>query len=347
MKILILGGTVFIGRHLVQTSVSRGHQVTLFNRGQTNPDLFPTVDRLHGDRDGNLNSLQGRRWDAVIDLSTYVPRIARASALLLADSVDHYTFISSLAVYAEFTKPGIKEDCPVGTLVDETVEEKTPQTFGPLKALCERVVDAAMPGRVLNVRPGLVVGPFDPTDRFTYWPHRIAQGGEVLAPGRPDRQIQIIDVQDLAEWIVKMVEMGRTGIYNAVGPDDVLRMQGLLEECKAVISKEMSFTWVSEEFLLKEGVVPYTEMTLWLPRTDETVNCRKAISAGLSFRPLVETIQRTLAWDATRPPDVERIRGLKPHREAQLLARWRETRPKGSDATGEDDHNFQPRHIAK
>src|SRR5579872_4273010 len=232
MKLLILGGTVFLGRHIVEAALARGHEVTLFNRGQHNPDLFPEVEKLRGDRNGDLAALQGRQWDAAIDTSGFVPRVVRASAEALANAVKHYTFISSISVYADFTKLGIDESSPVAKLVDESVEEVTGETYGGLKALCEQAAEEALPGKVLIVRPGLIVGPDDQTDRFTYWPYRVAQGGEMLAPGRPAHQEQFIDVRDLAQWIVRMVEAGKTGVYNATGPDYVLSTQQLLEVCK-------------------------------------------------------------------------------------------------------------------
>lgn len=209
MKILVLGGTRFLGRHIVEAALAGGHDITLFNRGQNNPDLFPEVEKLRGNRDGDLSALQGRQWDAVIDTCGFVPRIVQASAALLADSVRHYTFISSISVYADFSKPAMNENAPVGTMQDESIEEITAETYGPLKALCERTAEKAMPGRVLHIRPGYIVGPFDPTDRFTYWPRRVATGGEMLAPGRPDSQIQFVDVRDLANWIIRMVETGK------------------------------------------------------------------------------------------------------------------------------------------
>lgn len=215
MKILVLGGTRFLGRHIVEAALAGGHDITLFNRGQNNPDLFPEVEKLRGNRDGDLSALQGRQWDAVIDTCGFVPRIVQASAALLADSVRHYTFISSISVYADFSKPAMNENAPVGTMQDESIEEITAETYGPLKALCERTAEKAMPGRVLHIRPGYIVGPFDPTDRFTYWPRRVATGGEMLAPGRPDSQIQFVDVRDLANWIIRMVETNRTGVFNA------------------------------------------------------------------------------------------------------------------------------------
>lgn len=325
MRLLVLGGTVFLGRHLVEAAVGRGHTVTIFNRGQANPDLFPEVEKLRGSRDGDLIVLQGRRWDAVLDTSGYVPRIVRASAELLADAANHYTFISSISAYADFSKPDFDESAPVGKLTDESVEEVNGDTYGPLKALCEQTVEQAMPGRTLVIRPGLIVGPYDPTDRFTYWPHRVAQGGEVLAPGRPERQIQIIDARDLAEWTLRMVEAEQTGAYHATGPDYALTMGQLLETCKTVSHSDARFAWVSESCLLEAGATPWMELPLWIPESDasstgfQRANVSKAISAGLTFRPLAETAQDTLAWDAARPADREWRAGLKPEREQHLL----------------------------
>jgi 2'-hydroxyisoflavone reductase len=329
MKLLIIGGTVFLGRHLVEAARERGHQITLFNRGQHNPDLYPDIEKLRGDRDGDLSTLRGLRWDAAIDTCGYVPRVVRASAELLADAVDHYTFISSISVYADFGVLGIDERSAVGTLADAAVEDITGETYGPLKALCEQAAEQAMPGRVLTIRPGLIVGPHDPTDRFTYWPHRTAQGGDVLAPGRPEHRTQIIDVRDLAAWIVRMAEAGQVGIYNATGPDYPLTIGRLLEECKAVSGRDAHFEWVAERFLLDAGVTPWSEVPLWVPEEDpenkgfDSVNCGKAIDAGLRFRPLADTVRDTLAWDATRPADLERRAGLKRECEAELLEAWR------------------------
>lgn len=322
LKLLIIGGTRFLGRHLVESVLASGHELTLFNRGRNNPDLFPDVEKLRGDRGGDLSALRGRNWDAVIDTCGYVPRLVRASAQVLADTTGHYTFISSISVYADFNKPGMDENAPLGTLQDESVEEITDMTYGPLKALCEKAAEEAMPGRVLAVRPGYIVGPHDPTDRFTYWPRRVAQGDEMVAPGRPDSPVQFIDVRDLAEWIVRMVENKQVGVYNATGPDYTLTMQQLLETCKSVSGSNARFIWVSEEFLAEHKV----ELPIWVPDSEiggATINCEKAIAAGLKFRPLANTIQATLSWDATRPPNLERHADLKPGQEAQLLKAWR------------------------
>jgi 2'-hydroxyisoflavone reductase len=264
MKLLILGGTVFLGRHLVQAALARGHEVTLFNRGQHNPNLFPNVEKLRGDRDNNLSSLKDRTWDAVIDTSGYIPRLVQASAQLLKNNVNHYTFISSISAYQGLSLPNQDETASVGKLSDETIEEITTETYGPLKALCEEVIKTLFPSRALIIRPGLIVGSHDPTDRFTYWVHRVARGGEVLAPGRPERQIQIIDVRDLAEWTVKMAETQNIGIYNAIGPDYHLTMQHLLNLCKSVSGSDARFCWVDEELLEHHGVEPWTE----LPQTN-------------------------------------------------------------------------------
>ena len=330
MKLLILGGTVFLGRALVEAALARGHEVTLFNRGQHNPDLFPHVEKLRGDRDpsvgAGLDALKGRTWDAVIDPSGYFPRLVRASAELLADHVAHYTFISSISVFADFKTPGMDEAAPVGKIADETVEQITGETYGPLKALCEQAAARAMPGRTLTIRPGLIVGPHDPTDRFTYWPVRIARGGEVLAPNRPDYVVQIVDVRDLAEWNIRMVEAKQVGVFNATGPDYPLTMGRVLSESKAVTGSDATFTWVSEEFLQQQGATPWTEVTLWLPEKGNegfsTVNVGKAIGAGLTFRPLADTIRDTLAWDAARPADTVWRNGIKPEREEAWLKAW-------------------------
>jgi len=329
MKLLILGGTRFLGRAMVEIARQQKHQVTLFNRGQTNPHLFPDVEKLHGDRDGDLAALQGRRWDAVIDTSGYFPRVVQQSAGLLAGAVDHYTFISSLSVYADFSQPAMDESAPLGKLHDETVEEITGETYGPLKALCEKAVQQAMPRRALIVRPGLIVGPHDPTDRFTYWPHRVAQGGEVLAPGKPSSPVQFIDVRDLAGWTIRMIETKQTGTYNATGPERPLPMEQLLKTCQQVSGSDAAFTWVGEEFLLENNVSPWVEITLWMPASDPSTagfhsfDCNKAVAAGLAFRPLADTVRDTLEWHETRPEDHEWRAGLKPAREARLLQAWK------------------------
>ncbi|CAN5234610.1 SDR family oxidoreductase [soil metagenome] len=325
MDVLILGGTGFLGRHLVEAALGEGHRVTLFNRGFTEPGLFPEVEKIGGDREVDLSALRGRSWDAVIDTCGYVPRVVRASAGLLAGAVDHYTFVSSISVYSDDIAPGADEEAPVRELQDPMVEEVTGETYGGLKALCELAAEQEMTGRVLNVRPGLISGPHDPTDRFTYWPRRIAAGGEVLAPDHKERRVQYIDVRDLAAWIVKMSEETRTGTYNATGPDYELQMGRLLEECKALGGAGADIVWVSEDFLVEKGVEPFTELPLWVPREYAAmlaIDCSRAIETGLTFRPLAETIEDVLDWDRARAADREPAAGLRPEREQELLRAW-------------------------
>lgn len=342
MKLLILGGTMFLGRHLTEAALARGHEVTLFNRGQHNPELFPEAEKLRGERDGGLGALRGREWDAVIDTSGFVPRVVRASAELLAPSVGRYVFVSSLSVFADFSRPVEDENAPLGALADESAEELTGESYGPMKAMCERAVEEALPGRALNIRPGLIVGPHDTTVRFVYWPRRVARGGEVLAPGRPEAKVQFIDARDLAEWTLRMTEAGAAGVYNATGPATPLTFGELLEECRRVSRSDARFTWVDEKFLLGAGVEPWSELPLWLPeegggdyrfRYFQSVGIAKALAAGLTFRPLAETIRDTLEWDASQGgaraaegkggvamPD----KTLAAERERALLAAWRD-----------------------
>lgn len=334
MKLLLLGGTVFLGRHIAAYALERGHRVTLFHRGQQNPQLFPEAEKLYGDRDGDLKALQAGRWDAVIDTSGYVPRVVGDSARLLADRCDHYAFISSISVYADVREAGADESQPVGQLGDETVEEIDGETYGPLKALCEKVVADAYPEGALIIRPGLIVGPHDPTDRFSYWPHRIALGGEVLAPGSPRHPVQVIDVRDLAQWTVRAVEQRTTGVYNATGPDGSLDLGSLFDACRDAAGSRATFTWVSEEFLLEHGVAPWTEIPLWMPRSSGSdglmqVSIERAVGAGLTFRPLSETVADTLEWLA-EPGDRDWKAGMNSERERELLALWRTPSPRST-----------------
>ncbi len=330
MNLLILGGTVFLGRHLVEAARAAGHTVTLFNRGQHNPDLFPDVEKRRGDRTTieGLEPLRGRTFDAVIDTCGYVPRVVRASAELLAGSVGHYTFVSSVSAYADFKTLGTNENAPVARADDPSVETVTGETYGPLKVLCEEAAEAALPGRVFSVRAGLIVGPHDPTDRFTYWPARVDRGNDVLAPGDPDARVQFIDVRDLAGWMVRAVEAGKTGVYNVTGPDYPLTMGELLGTCRRVSGSDANLVWASERFLADQNVAPWSDMPLWVPSGDpdmagfSAVNCDKAIHDGLSFRPLDETARDTLAWAKTRPADHAWRAGITPEREAELLAAW-------------------------
>jgi len=339
MKLLILGGTVFLGRHIVDAALARGHQVTLFNRGRHGSELFPGVERLTGDRDAKLDALRGRSWDAVIDTCGYFPRVVRQSADLLRDAVGHYTFVSSISVYKDIPGANADESTPVGTLDDPTVETITGETYGPLKALCEQVVQAELGARAFIVRPGLLVGPHDPSGRFTYWVTRIAQGGDVLAPGDPDMQVEFIDTRDGAEWMVRCAEDGVTGVQNMTGPRAALSMREFLEAARATLNPAANLVWVPEDFLLERKVTPWTEVPLWIPKADQgmlSVSIERALAAGLAFRSLAETLRDTLAWatgpDAIRTPP-ERISagpkpqiGLTPERERELLDDWRRTK---------------------
>jgi len=333
MKVLILGGTRFLGRHLAQSALKAGHEVTLFNRGQSAPDdTTDGVETLIGDRDGALSALAGRSWDVVIDTSGYVPRIVRQSAELLRDAVDRYIFVSSVSAYADLSRPGVDESSEVLRLPEaEEDSEDVPRHYGALKAACEAELESLLPGRVLIVRPGLIVGPHDTTDRFTYWPSRIARGGETLAPGNPDARVQFIDVRDLADWIVRMAEERAAGVYNAVGPQSELRMRDFLKTCVHAVGSDSRLTWVDETFLLERGAGPWIELPLWLPPQGETapfahmmsVDGKAAFSAGLLCRPLEHTVRDTAAWDAARGGGEPRRAGLAPEREAELLAAWR------------------------
>jgi 2'-hydroxyisoflavone reductase len=327
-RILVLGGTGFLGPAIVEAARPRGHVLTLFNRGKTNPGLFPDVEQLHGDRDGKLDALRGRSWDAAIDTSGYVPRIVSMSAELLAPAVSRYLFVSTISVYADGMPPGSGEEAPLATVPDPKTEEVR-EHYGGLKALCEKAAEAALPGRVCVVRPGLIVGPRDPTDRFTYWPVRAARAGEVLAPGDGKDPVQVVDVRDLASWMVALVERGVVGTYNAAGPARTLTMSELLAACAAAAETSPALTWVPAAFLEKEGVSPWSDLPAWVPAGPDAgitqVSNARAVAQGLRFRPVVQTARDTLAWWRTLPEERRaKLRaGLSPEREAEVLARWR------------------------
>lgn len=327
MKVLILGGTRFVGRALVEAALARGDEVTLFNRGISSPGLFTDVERVQGDRDGGLAGLHGRSWDVVIDTCGYVPRLVGESVQLLADAVGLYVFISSISVYADPVSPHSDEHAPLAAMADPELEAVTNETYGPLKVLCEREVTRVMNGRALLVRPGLIVGPHDPTDRFTYWPARIASGGEVLAPGTPSAPVQFIDVRDLATWIFEAIREGLTGPLNVTGPAEVLQMNELLETCQEVSGAASSLTWVEDQFLLDNELRPFADLPFWLPAAENgimQVSIARALEKGLRTRPLAETIRDTLDWAAGRPADHQWRAGLPPDQEAALLGAWHE-----------------------
>jgi 2'-hydroxyisoflavone reductase len=322
MRLLVLGGTKFLGRAAVEAAVARGHEVTLFNRGETNPELFPELEKLRGDRDGGLSTLEGREWDAVIDPSGYVPRIVRDSAELLRDSVGHYLFVSSGSVYADPYVPGYDETAATVELEDAKSEDVM-RDYGALKAACEEVVREVFPEAHTNVRAGLLVGPHDGSGRFTYWPLRLSLGGEVLAPASPERWMQLIDVRDLGAWLVTVCERRVSGTFNASG--EPIPLGDVLAACD-----EAELVWVDEDFLLEQGVGPWMELPLWVPAEAEAflqMSVSKATAAGLAFRPLEETARDTLAW--ARAAGAELVThteygnaGLDPAREAELLQAW-------------------------
>ena len=347
MKLLVLGGTVFLGRHVAESALQRGHSVTLFNRGTREVPFAGDgagagrVESLKGDRYLDLSALAGRRWDAVVDTCGFIPSAVRATAERLASAVAHYTFVSSGSVYDPISAPDYDETAPVGTIDAATLaavearvraegasQETLGAAYGPLKALCEEAAEAAMPGRVLSVRAGLIVGPFDRSDRFTYWVRRLARAGEVLAPAPADQPVQLVDVRDLAAWIVRMAEERRSGVYNATGPERRTSLGTILEVSARALGTHPRFVWAEESFLLEQKVAPWTGLPLWVPQENPatrfmlTADCAPAVAAGLTFRPLSETVRATREWDEARDePPLQA--GLADEREQEILAAWR------------------------
>jgi len=336
LRILILGGTGFTGPYQIQYALDRGHQVTTFNRGRTNPELFRgKVERLTGDRNGDLSALEGREWDVVIDNPTTLPRWVRDVGRILQGKTGHYVFISTISVYADTSRPGMDEDSPLLSFNGDPLEVTQEQLrdnlglYGPLKAAAEREAEKWFPGRTTIIRPGLIVGPGDQSDRFTYWPVRIARGGEVLAPGNPTDPVQIIDARDLAEWTIRVVEQQAFGVYNATGPAARLSIAEMLYGIRAVTSANVRFTWVDADFLASQRVRPWSHMPVWVPFTPQTagfadVSIARALARGLTFRPLAVTAKDTLDWFETLPDERKsQLRaGLPAEREAEVLAAW-------------------------
>jgi 2'-hydroxyisoflavone reductase len=341
LKILVLGGTGLIGPPLVEYAVARGHEITLFNRGKTRAHLFPQLEKLRGDRADDLKSLEaevasGRRWDAVIDNTAAIPRWVTASANLLSTASDYYLYTSSISAYAEHATPGADESAALGEISPEeeakvqSPNDITGQNFGPLKARCEEEARKAFVDKQsCVVRPGLIVGQGDASDRFTYWPARIARGGEILAPGNPDDPVQFIDCRDLGEWYVRLVERRVTGIFNGVGPRSPMTIAGMLYGIRATVSNEISFTWVPADFLAAREVQPWVHMTVWIPPEDEyagfaTNSIDRALDAGLTFRPLADTAVATLEYWNSLPEDrrAEPRAGCPSELERKVLAEW-------------------------
>lgn len=338
LRILILGGTGFIGPHEVRYALDRGHEVTLFNRGRTNAELFDDVETLIGDRDGELGALEGRQWDAVIDNSGFYPRWVRDSARLLEPSVGRYLFVSSISAYdlTRYTADHDEFTAPIATMQDPTDESDPPYgpNYGARKALCEKEAVDAFGDRAVIIRPGQIVGPGEPTDRIRYWVSRVDRGGEVLIPGDPSDRVQMIDVRDMTAWMVRLLEQEESGPYNATGPQAPLTMAGFVHAVRAVLSSDPRFTWVSESFLAERDLVgryilPWAPSGLGaLTRT----NVGRALNTGLTYRPLAETLidvreeLRAAGPGGIEPTLFSRL-GVEPERERELLAEWAARRP--------------------
>ena len=335
LRILILGGTGFTGPYQIHYALGRGHKVTTFNRGKTHPSETPAeVEQLVGDRNGKLDALKNRQWDVVIDNPTTLPAWVRDAAQVLKGNVERYVFTSTISVYGEI-KQGVDESAPLAKYegpdpYQETLEAMKAsgyKTYGPLKALSEKEAEKWFPGKALIIRPGLIVGPRDETDRFTYWPVRIDRGGEVLAPGDPKDPVQLIDARDLAEWTIRMVENREAGIYNATGPAKPLGIGEMLDGIKQAEKSNATFTWMNEEFLTQQKVEPWSDMPVWTGKESglARTSIKRALSKGLTFRPLGDTARDTLAWFKSLPQDRQsKLRaGLTPERETEVLAAWK------------------------
>jgi 2'-hydroxyisoflavone reductase len=334
-SILILGGTGFIGPHMVRYAVERGHEVTILTRGRSQTKV-ERVEHLIADREGDLGVLSRRRWDVVLDNNARDYRWVTRSTRALKDATGLYLFVSSISAYRtdamSYATAGRVLESPI---IDERAERFTPPAtwkdgdqapYGLSKAIAENLVHAAFPGRATIVRPGLIVGPTDPTDRFTYWPVRIDEGGEVLAPGNPNHASQVIDQRDLTEWIVRLAENGTTGDFNATGPVTRMSMAEMLYGCRAVTAAPVSFTWVPEDFLAEQKVAVWTQVPAWAPGDPLMyVSVQRAVEAGLTFRPLALTALDTIQWDKARPAAerAKRAAGMSRAREAELLSLWR------------------------
>jgi 2'-hydroxyisoflavone reductase len=334
--LLILGGTGFIGPHLTDVAMARGWKVTHFNRGKRAPDGVPGVETLIGDRKGELDALRGRKWDVVIDDTGYIPKFVKMSADLLAPNVGYCLFVSSISAYASFAKPN-DASSPTGVLTNINEDKVTNESYGPMKALCERYSMEAFKGRCSVVRPGYIVGPLDPTDRFTYWPVRVSRGGEMLGPGTPQDPVQIIDVRDLVAWMMTLVEARTLGYFNGVSSPREFTIGDIIATSKqAIPDNNTTVTWVPEAFLFKQWKPEEVDIPPWSPMTGEYAGAsltdnRNALATGLTIRPLADTVRDTYEWFRTLPAErQEKLRaGLNPEVEAATLQAWHASQKAG------------------
>ena len=328
MKWLVIGGSQFVGRHLVAVLAARGDAVTVFNRGKTATQWPPGIELRQGDRKGDLSALAAGEWDAVVDTCGYLPRDVARMADTLHGRVGRYVFVSSISVYASFAQAN-DEASPIGRIDDADTETVDGRTYGPLKALCDQAITARFGDRALLIRPGLIVGPHDPTQRFTYWPARVARAAEgetVLAPGAPGDGVQVIDVRDLVAFMIAAVEAGRSGAFNATSTPHTLTIGALLEACATVAGTRPHWHWAAPEALAQCGLEGWSDLPVWVPAVDDhagfaLADTRAAQAAGLRTRPIAETIADTLAWYRTLPAEQQAFTkaGLSPEREAAAL----------------------------
>jgi 2'-hydroxyisoflavone reductase len=322
MKLLLLGGTGFVGRHLVEYALERNHEVTLFNRGLSGRELFPNIETIIGDREKSHEALKGRTFDAVVDTNAKSPKVARAAATLFKSQAKHYTFISSMSVYKSLTDGEINESSSVSELNLDDLEDTTSRTFGARKALCERWIHDEVGEKLLVLRPGLIVGPHDVSDRFTYWPVRIAHGGDIIAPSDGSDAVRFIDVRDFASWTIRMIEAAECGVFNAVGPTAPLTMKRFLEECVRTCNPSSKLLWTPTDLLEKHGISAWTDIPVWMPGLSQ-ISIIKAEAAGLTFTPLHQTILDTLAWANEAQKKLPLKAGMTLEREAEFLEKLR------------------------
>jgi 2'-hydroxyisoflavone reductase len=324
MKILTIGGTRFFGRAFVEQAARRGHEVSVFHRGESEPADLPDVEHLHGDRKEGLGTLGGRSWDAVLDTCAFVPREVSEVAEAIGDRVGHYTLVSSLSVHPDDLPVGATEDTPTHQPPDPDTEEVTDESYGPLKVACEAEASASFAGRLLVIRPGYIVGPHDPTDRFTYWVRRAAAGGEMLASGPPDASIQGIDARDLGTFVLDRIEVSDTDTYGVVGPGEPATMADVLASARSAGDADTTFVWADQEWVLGLGDGYETWFPMWHPHLPgfHAYDAKKATAAGLRPRPFDQTIADTLGWDRERGlPSL--VAGMTSKKEAELLSEWR------------------------